>query len=97
MKHGHQTEQKSLQRLSSWQPMRWTPGLTRLSRLLVPVTLKAVKVRVTRSRMTLLLRWLLDAEQYELMQASCVAVGRDFHDQEHWVGVLETPETGACS
>ena len=42
-----------------WQPMRWTPSLTRQSRLLVPVTLKVVKVRVTQSRMTLLFRWLL--------------------------------------
>ena len=33
------------------------PSLTRLSRKVVPVTLKVVKVRVTRSRMTLLLRW----------------------------------------
>ena len=37
--------------------------------------------------MTLLLRWLLhDAEQYELMQASYVAVGKDFHDQEDLIG-----------
>ena len=43
----------------SWQPMRWTPSLTRLSRMVVPVTLKVVKVRVTRSTITLLLRWLL--------------------------------------
>jgi len=27
-----------------------------------------------------------DAEQYELMQASYVAVGRDFHDQEDLIG-----------
>ena len=28
MRHGQQTEQKSRRRLSSWQPIRWTPSLT---------------------------------------------------------------------
>ena len=56
MKHGQRTEQKSLQRLSSWQPMRWTRSLPRLSRMVIPVTRKGVKVRVTLSRMTLPLR-----------------------------------------
>ena len=59
MKHGQQTEQKSRQRLSSWQPMRWILSLPRLSQKVVPVTRTWVKVRVTRSRMTLPLRWQL--------------------------------------
>ena len=59
MKHGQQTEQKSRQRLSSWQPMRWILSLPRLSLKVVPVTRTGVKVRVTRSRMILPLRWQL--------------------------------------
>ena len=43
--------------------------------------------------MILFLRW-----QYELMQASYGAVGKDFHDQgSHWVRVQQTSETGAGS
>ena len=40
-----------------------------------------------------------DAEQYELMQASYVAVGKDFHDQEDLIGAeySKTSETGVSS
>ena len=40
-----------------------------------------------------------DAEQYELLQTSYVAVGKDFHDQEDLIGteVQQASETGAGS
>ena len=101
MKHGQQTCTKvpaEVIQLAAHR-IRWTPSLRRLSRKLVPVTLKEVKVRVTRSRMTLPLRLQSDAEQYELMQASYVAVGKDFHDQEDLIGhgVHQASETGTGS
>ena len=55
MWHGQRTGLKSRRMLSSWQPMKWIRRLNRLCRTVMPVTLKGVKVRVTRIRMTPLL------------------------------------------
>ena len=52
-----QTVPESLRTSFSSQPMKWNLRRTRLSHLVVPVTLTAVKVIATLSRMTLLLRW----------------------------------------
>ena len=54
--------------------------------MVVPVTLKVVKVRVTRSRMTLLLRWRLMQNSMSLCKLRMFAVGTDFHDQEDLIG-----------
>ena len=68
--------------------MRWIPSQTRLSRSWQPVALTVAEQNDPPSSLA------SDAEQQERMQASYVAVGRDFHDQEDFIGSeYHAPET----
>ena len=86
MKHGQQTEQKSLRRLSSWQPMRWTPVPDKAESAVGTSDSEGSESASDSEQNDPPSSLASDAEQYELMQASYVAVGKDFHDQEDLIG-----------
>ena len=66
--------------------MRWIPSLTRLSRLWVRCDSEGSESASDSEQNDPPSSLASDAEQYELMQTSYVAVGRDFHDQEDLIG-----------
>ena len=92
---GQRTGLKSRRMLSSWQPMRWILRLNRLCRKVMPVTLKGVKVRVTRIRMILLLHWwlmqnsmssckLLMLQWARTLMAKRISLGRSTASSRNW-------------
>ena len=71
----------------------WSPSLRRLSRTLVPVTLKEVRVRVTLSRMIFLLRWWLMQNSMSSCKFRMLQWARTSTAKRR-VGVQQTPEIG---
>ena len=79
--------------------MRWIPIQTRTSPLLPQVALKGAKSASESEQNDPPSSLASDAEQYERMQASYAAVGRDFKDQEAFIGseYQKAPASGVSS